>query len=548
MEFLKLIASGIQSLMTLPMDLLRTIGQWRFFRTTVGRSVTDVRGELKPLSAVGRFFRRLALVLFGLLVLALVAGVFYGLWYLNRWLDLERQLAGPWPLLRQVWLPLLFVLFVALLVVARWLWRLLGREREPTDFADIHEAWVEARTALEAAGVSLAEVPLFLVLGRPAAGVDALFGASRLPFPVRQAPKRGDAPVQVYANGQAVYVVCPGASLLSSLAALLAGEGEAKEEVMPPAGTVFEELREELPTTEAPASAAAEPGEPLLLADAGSQTATALAEEPEAAPRRRPSLLKLSDEVARQQARLNYLCRLLAFNRRPYCAANGLLLLLPFDAAQDEEGTSEAAGVSRLDLAAARAGLKTDCPVFALVCDLETAPGFAAFARSFPEERRRKVLGQAFPLVPDLPAADVPAMVEGGARWVGEALARLVYRLFQAEASLNDNAALYQLLASVRERLDHVGQVLARAALLGDGQRPLLGGCFLAATGADPSKDQAFVAGVFRLLLENQNAVAWTPEALAEEADYQRWTMYGYLGVGAFVLGMGLLIWWQLRV
>jgi hypothetical protein len=77
-------------------------------------------------------------------------------------------------------------------------------------------------------------------------------------------------------------------------------------------------------------------------------------------------------------------------------------------------------------------------------------------------------------------------------------------------------------------------------------QRLLYGGCYLAATGADPEAEQAFVPGVFRLLIDNQNHVASTPAALAEETSYRTWTTYGYLAVLAFVMlvGVSLYVEW----
>ncbi len=52
--------------------------------------------------------------------------------------------------------------------------------------------------------------------------------------------------------------------------------------------------------------------------------------------------------------------------------------------------------------------------------------------------------------------------------------------------------------------------------------------------------------GVFRLLIDNQNHVASTPAALAEETSYRTWTTYGYLAVLAFVMlvGVSLYVEW----
>src|SRR4029077_21086238 len=76
---------------------------------------------------------------------------------------------------------------------------------------------------LAEAGLDAREAPLFLVLGRPAGGERALFGAGNVKLQVKQSPRRPDTPLTVSANQDAVYVTCAGASLLGQYATLLAG-------------------------------------------------------------------------------------------------------------------------------------------------------------------------------------------------------------------------------------------------------------------------------------------------------------------------------------
>src|SRR5205807_2466832 len=102
------------------------------------------------------------------------------------------------------------------------LWDLLGAEEE-SSFPDIDEAWDQAVRALSREGISLNDVPLFVVLGKPVGTEEALFTASGLNLSVRGAPHR-DAPVRVYGNRDGVYVTCPGASLTPLLTDLLSRE------------------------------------------------------------------------------------------------------------------------------------------------------------------------------------------------------------------------------------------------------------------------------------------------------------------------------------
>ncbi len=548
MEFLNLLARGLQYVVELPIRLIEIIRQWAATQGLYRGAVSEVGAAAEPykkLSRAARFFRALGVILLVLIAAAVVVAILLGLWYLNGRLDVPQHLGRGVASLYPYWLPLLFVLLCAVGVAGWRVWRLLGPEREPEDFPDILEAWQEARGALRQAGIGLTDVPLFLVLGRPAAGADMLFTASRFAFPVRQVPRRAGAPVQVYANPEGIYVICPGASLLGRLAELLAGAAAPPKAAdgAPPVATVFDEPPAETPAEEPAVPATAEP---LLLPDDG--TRPAAAEEAQRPPR--PELLKHTGEVERLRARLGYLGRLLARDRRPYCAVNGLLVLIPFAAVETEAGAAEAATLGQLDLTTARGALGVDCPVFAVVCDLEAAPGLVAFLRRLPAERRQRLLGHTLPLVPDVPAGDVPGLVEASTDWTSRALTRLVFRLLHPEEqpgesawdAARDNAALFRFANAVLRRESDLARLLARFAVLDGGQRLLYGGCYLAATGADPEAEQAFVPGVFRLLIENQNHVAWTPAALAEETSYRTWTTYGYLAVLAFVLLVGVYL------
>jgi hypothetical protein len=54
------------------------------------------------------------------------------------------------------------------------------------------------------------------------------------------------------------------------------------------------------------------------------------------------------------------------------------------------------------------------------------------------------------------------------------------------------------------------------------GEPLYLAGCYFLATGRKAGGEQAFVAGAFRRLLDEQNCVAWSAEALKREASYHR--------------------------
>ena len=173
------------------------------------------------------------------------------------------------------------------------------------------------------------------------------------------------------------------------------------------------------------------------------------------------------------------------------------------------------------------------------MCDLEQVPGFSDFLSFYPEGQRKRFLGQQFPLVPDLDAAGKVRMVERGVQWVADAVS--LARLQELGAgsrwageiapAASANVRLYRFLGELRERQKRIGRVLTRGVVMPTSGRAMPCACGFAATGRDLVREQGFAASTFRWLVDNENAVAWTPEALAADAQFRRGARLGYLGL-----------------
>jgi hypothetical protein len=166
-------------------------------------------------------------------------------------------------------------------------------------------------------------------------------------------------------------------------------------------------------------------------------------------------------------------------------------------------------------------------------------PGFREFRAGFTDDQLANRLGQRYPLVPDLEPERATATTDEALQWIGNAtLASWVYKLFRVEKTASReeaaataaraNARLYEFLGAVRERTQRLVWVISRGLLNQPGARPLFAGCYVAGTGR-ASTEHAFVAGVFRLLIDDkfQNSLCWTQEALDEEATCQRMIWIG---------------------
>lgn len=502
-----------------------------------------------PFFTQARYLQGMGRALLWTLHIFLVLATLAGLYFLNWKLGIFKDVASSVPWLRDFYLPLLFCIAYLLCWLGLWLWRLLQPEAELVEFPDIEQAWREGVQALHQAGLELTEVPLFLVSGTPSGGEESFFAAAQLQLKVKMAPSRLEAPIRLYGSREGIFVTCAGASLLGRQCALLqggteggrAGFGEDAEDdpykTMVPKGRlkevqdIFRRAKEQ----------GRDPGQ-LTDAERDEIRQIMAAEKAESASRTtgpRPNILKDAQEADLLKARLRYLCQLIVRDRAPYCPFNGMLLLVPFAATATDEDAAHAGAVLQQELATVRSIMQVNCPVFLLLTDMEQCPGFKEFVERFPLEQRKRRLGQRLPLVPDLANGEsLGALLDRGAGWVCNSLfPTYMYRFFRLEqspsgedasAAVRSNVRLYQLMVAMRERRQRLSRILTRS-FTGEQSGPtLFGGCYVAGTGRDVTREQAFIAGVLHRLIENQNAVSWTPQALQEEARYERYTRTGY--------------------
>lgn len=322
---------------------------WNGLRKVIGL-VLPFWASARELRAWGPVWRWTVRLLF-------LAVVFVGFWLLQNLLVGDRYpefLGKGLPELKPVWLPTFVVLVILFFWVGWWVWKLWTHDEEESPFPDIDEAWNEAVQGLERAGIGLGEAPLFLVLGCPAAGEQPVFKASRVEWRVDSAPEREKSPLRVYANRDAIFVTCSGASVVGHYASLLAsgrapahdsaerGKDDARiyQSIADVNATLRPEGRAQL-IKEILAEAERAKRE---LSDAEKQLLKYLGYAPDAARTSgtggaAAALFRDAKEIERCTARLEHLCRLIVRDRRPYCPANGLLLLVPFAGTDEKNAT-----------------------------------------------------------------------------------------------------------------------------------------------------------------------------------------------------------------
>jgi hypothetical protein len=143
------------------------------------------------------------------------------LWQVNHWGGLERMLRSPWPRLHHVWLPLLAVALYPLGWLGIGLWRSLRLEPVGDVVPQVESTWHALTAALQKIDVDASRAPTFLILGAVSTELRSLLaeqGAKNLPM-------RGDAPIQVFAHADAIFIATNRAqAMLQSFCNLLCRE------------------------------------------------------------------------------------------------------------------------------------------------------------------------------------------------------------------------------------------------------------------------------------------------------------------------------------
>src|SRR5439155_3184277 len=101
-----------------------------------------------------------------------------------------------------------------------------------------------------------------------------------------------------------------------------------------------------------------------------------------------------------------------------------------------------------------------------------------------------------------------------------------------------DNAGLVRFLAEVRRRGPHLSRLVSRAVVLYGDVVPEFGGCYLTVFLQGEPTDAKFAKEFFKKVESSQGFVAWTDEAIAEDAAYRRSTVLGHAALGVVLLGV----------
>jgi hypothetical protein len=436
--------------------------------------------------------------------------VLLALWLLNQEEAVGLKYWIPVGPLGEFWLPLLALSLYLMVWLGWWLYRVLNLRVVPlgSDFPEIDEAWDQALKALREADISLDNTPLFLVLGRAAGPDEALFRAAGLKAKVKQAPPGPDRPLHVTATRDGVWVTCPGVSAL------------AQSEPVPAGSTATAGLDSLVESPGGGVTTSGAAGATIRIEnihEGGVERFVA---------RYRREAVKKSVDLKQAEARLRHLCRLITRDRLGLCPVNGVLTLLPVDAADPGSDAAAIAGACRSDLTAAFDALRVRCPVLFLVCGLEKLEGFEELVERQPARQSENRLGQRFPLVHEVGPDNFPARVRSSVEWCASALLpSMVLSLYSVERPggegladvVRANGRLYRFMRALRTAQEPLARLVSESIPSLPGEPIWYGGCYFAGTG-EGANQQAFAAGVFLRMVQDQDRVTWTEDCLREDA------------------------------
>ncbi|TWT42820.1 hypothetical protein KOR42_46240 [Thalassoglobus neptunius] len=509
-----------------------------------------------PKSAVGSvlIFR---IVHYTLVVLiALILGWFTP--QIQQWTQLPVMGHGRLEWVNDYWCGIVFLLGYAIVRVILYLLEILGIEEEG-EFSDIERPWREAIAELEAEGLPIDELPLFIINGlTPQQERSVFLEASGIDWQViSPSQNESKSPLRVYAYSEGIFVSCVGVGAVSCQQGkvvpvsaggtptsappsnignrtIVAGEiSNIMDSAKAGTGTAKSvgQAPPSIPTGTAPSgtmpSAAMQPpartggtlrsiGSALAKATmtpggmkAAMQSFSGGAAERKGYGKKQVAPIDtVESEVA--QRRMDFFCELINESRFPYCPINGLLQVIPISWTTSTDQARKLAPAVRIDLETIHESLHLQFPVTVAFSELDSLPGLKEYMirveRIQPGIRQSRA-GSRFATGAVIDASSMDWLLDRSMNW----FRGWTYTAFSADINAKDNLKLFHMLCSIRERRDAMTVLLRESFSQLTEPECRLAGCYFFATG-EGATEQGFIRGVLDRMVETEGDVAWSPD------------------------------------
>jgi len=448
-------------------------------------------------------------------------------------------------------------------------------------YPEIDQIWNMALEECQQNGISITNVPVFLILGaRDLHETTDLIKGTELEHTVK-VPLKGKPDIAVFADRTAIFVSLPGCSCLSRLATPppknSRPDREATEKRGPPDGFGLDR------TLEAHELGGSPTGTAPIYSDDQEKTLGASelfggGGEPPVPDDRAFDTIPLSDdqvydpignpigidsfpihsrkldpqEEGACNRKLRYVCQLICSVRKAICPINGLISVVPFQLV--EHSHTQVQEAARTDLAILSDELKVRCQNVVMVSRMIEVPGFDELVKRMGDSRTMYRFGKGATLWSE-PNRERLSSVAFHA--VG-AFEDWIYKLFQEKNALTSphNSKLFMLLCRVRRKFaNNLSEVLAggfasanyREGTDQDGSHKttepfLFGGCYFGSADASLG-NPAFIKSVFEKVIKGESQLEWTVAARKRNQSYlmaANW--FALLGLVSIVAIIAMLV------
>lgn len=465
------------------------------------------------------------------------------LWYVCKITKLEANIKAPFFWLRQYWLVLIFwISLLGSLATRRLIWTL---NMDPADsmFPEIQRAWKNTCNAMAELGLDPSQLPIFLVLGHRESEGSYLFDSQQLRLRDIRLRDEFSQPFHVDVSDSAIFIICNQTSLTGVLSNWLSqnqkksglaikNSGASQSSVIPASLLgINHHLDEKSP--EMLDRSKSKPDQEFTLSNSNHFE--------EVYPSSHDDIMEVSEK-------LRYLCGLVAESRKPYCSLNGILVVLPLSIGDSVKLTSHTLEMVQSDIQIIKEETGLDLPYAVLCTELNAYEGFDELVPRLKEASKLRYLGLALPTRLDLKTQDWARQIRKGLRWYHRSImTSLIYKNILSldpekpnpsetgrQCMIRENHMAFTFLQKTRKSWDRITELCVR---LGENHisryhaNPRFSGLFLTGLDNQGTGPWIFMHDMARHLINQQNSVAWTINALKKNRLYKRLSYFIFFAV-----------------
>jgi hypothetical protein len=451
------------------------------------------------------------------------------LWYITRVTGLEANIRAPLAWIRPYWLVLIFWISILASVATREIIYLLRSDPAEQMFPEIQRAWDHACKAMTEIGVQPSDLPIFLVLSLRKPDGAFLFDSQQLRLRNIRVPDEISQPFHVDVSDTAIFVVCDQVSLTGTLTGRLIQNLEKRNLAITGVAGVSNSMITSSVlglTHSSQNETGKENGMAALLSDEVTP-AVSSANDSEI-------LITSQDELEEMTRKLGFLCTLISRTRKPYCAVNGILVVLPISIDESEKLTSHAIEMASIDMSVIRESTGIDLSFAVLGTHLETLPGFDLVLSRVEESIKSRYLGLALPTRFDVTPAEWSGQILKTLRWYERSVLTALFlkSIFQMDPEdvkpgetgrncmIRENHQIFRFMQSLGRSWNVLSKTclrLGEAHIKANESNPRLAGLFLTGLDHQGAGPHVFMRDMVKHLVNQQSSVAWTPQALARD-------------------------------